>query len=58
MNFYFLILIFGSILQCIYDIFIINRLSEKEAKKANYDCSKCKNFRCFYHYCSQKRRKF
>lgn len=52
---FFLILILGSILECIYDIFITNRISKNEAKKCNYDCSTCNNWRCFYHYCSEKR---
>lgn len=53
---FFLILIFGSILQCIYDIFAVNRLGEKCAKKAGYDCSKCENWKCFYYYCERKRK--
>lgn len=52
---YFFILIFGSFLQCLYDIFITNRISKSYAKKACYDCSKCKNWRCFYYYCKGKR---
>ncbi|MCI8999553.1 MAG: hypothetical protein HFJ26_01135 [Clostridia bacterium] len=52
---FFLILVFGSILMCLYDIFITNRISEKEAKKCGYNCEKCGNWRCFYHYCTKKR---
>lgn len=29
-----IILIIGSFLQCLYDIFIVNRISEREAKKS------------------------
>ena len=52
---YFLILIIGSILQCLFDIFYINRISKREAKKACYNCDKCKNWKCFYFYCKEKR---
>ena len=39
---YFLILIIGSILQCLFDIFYINRISKREAKKACYNCDNVK----------------
>lgn len=52
---YLYILIFGSVLQCLYDIFFINRISEREAKKANYNCDKCKNWKCYVKYCENKR---
>lgn len=51
----FIIMIIGSILQCLYDIFITDRFSKSEAKKCNYDCSKCGNWRCYYHYCKEHR---
>lgn len=50
-------MIFGSILQCLYDIFITNRISKEEAKKSNYNCSVCGNWRCFYHNCEEERKK-
>lgn len=53
---YFLILIIGSIFQCLYDIFITNRISEREAKKANYNCDKCQNWKCYVKYCENKRK--
>lgn len=53
---YFLILIIGSLLQCLFDVFITNRLSEKEAKKACYNCENCKNWKCYYYYCLNKRK--
>lgn len=40
----FLILGVVSFLQCMYDIFITNRISELEAKKAKYNCDNCKNW--------------
>lgn len=52
---YFLILIFGSILMCIYDIFITNRISKECARKCKYECDKCENWKCFYHYCKKER---
>lgn len=52
---FFLILIIGSIFQCFYDIFITNRISKKEAKKCGYDCEKCGNWKCFYHYCKKQK---
>lgn len=48
-------LIIGSFLQCLYDIFIVNRISKSEAKKAKYHCEKCKNWRCYYFYCKKKK---
>lgn len=51
----FLILVIGAFLQCIYDIFITNRISESEAKKAKYNCDNCKNWKCYYYYCKKKR---
>lgn len=51
----FLILFIGSALQCMYDIFITNRISESESKKAKYNCDNCKNWKCYYHYCKKKR---
>lgn len=48
------ILIFGSILQCLYDIFITDRLSKSEAKKAHFNCDKCGNWKCYYHYCKEE----
>lgn len=53
----FFIMIIGSILQCLYDIFITNRLSKSEAKKCNYNCDICGNWRCFYHNCKKEREK-
>lgn len=50
-----IILIVGSFLQFLYDIFITNRISEREAKKAKYNCEKCKNWKCYYFYCKKKR---
>lgn len=55
MNKLFIIMILGSFLQCLYDIFIVNRISEREAKKACYNCEKCKNWRCYYFYCKSRR---
>ena len=55
MNKIFVILIVGSFLQCLYDIFITNRISSREAKKANYNCEHCKNWRCYHFYCLNKR---
>lgn len=54
----FIILIVGAILQCMYDIFITNRISKREAKKAHYDCSKCQNWRCYYKYCEKEKSVF
>lgn len=51
----FIILIVGSVLQCLYDIFIVIRISEREAKKAKYNCNNCKNWKCYYFYCKKKR---
>lgn len=53
----FIIMIVGSFLQCLYDIFITNRISKKEARKSNFNCSNCNNWRCFYHYCKNEREK-
>ena len=50
-----IILIVGCALQTLYDIFVINRISQREAKKACYDCNKCHNWRCYYWYCKKKR---
>lgn len=52
---FLLILIVGSLLQCMYDIFITQRLSEAEARKAKYNCENCKNWKCYYYYCKKKR---
>lgn len=52
---FFLILIIGSFLQCMYDIFITNRISEREAKKCSYNCDKCENWKCYKKYCDNKR---
>lgn len=51
----FMLFIIAAILQCLYDIFIINRISKREAKEANYDCDKCFNWRCYKKYCDRKR---
>lgn len=51
----FIILIIGSFLVFLYDIFITNRISEREAKKAKYHCDKCKNWKCYHYYCERKR---
>lgn len=50
-----LILIVGLFIQGMYDIFITDRLSKVEAKKAKYNCDNCRNFECYYHYCKKKR---
>lgn len=50
-----LILIVGALIQCMYDIFITDRLSKAEAKKAKYNCDNCRNYKCYYHYCKKKR---
>lgn len=52
-----IIMIVGAFLQCLYDIFITNRISEREAKKAKYVCENCNNWRCYYHWCKKQREK-
>ena len=52
---FFVIMIVGSILQCVYDIFITDRISKKEAKKACYNCDICQNWKCYKKYCDSKR---
>lgn len=37
------------------DILLDNLFQNIEAKKCNYDCSKCKNWRCYSNYCKRKR---
>lgn len=54
---FFIILTVGSILQCMYDIFITNRISEREARKAQYNCDICKNWKCYYKYCQNQKQK-
>lgn len=51
----FIVMIIGSFLSMLYDIFITNRLSEREAQKANYNCEECENWKCYYYYCQRKR---
>ncbi len=51
----FMLFIIAAILQCLYDIFITDRISKKESKKANYDCSKCGNWRCYKKYCDTRK---
>lgn len=53
----FIIMIIGSFFQCLYDIFITDRISKREAKKSRFDCSICNNWRCYYHYCKKEREK-
>lgn len=50
-----IIMVIGSFLAMLYEIFITHRLSELDAKKANYDCTKCKNWKCYYYYCLRRR---
>ena len=50
-----IIMVIGSFLAMLYEIFVTHRLSESDAKKANYDCTKCKNWKCYYYYCKRKR---
>lgn len=52
---FFLIFVVGSFLSCLHDIFFTNRISEQCAKKCNYNCDKCENWKCYYHYCKKKR---
>lgn len=52
-----ILFIIASIFQCIYNIFVTDRISKREAKKAFYDCSKCKNWRCYYYYCKKQKQK-
>lgn len=49
-----LILIVGLFIQGMYDIFITDRLSKAEAKKAKYNCDNCRNFECYYYYLKRK----
>ena len=48
-------LIFGSILACLWDIFVTDRISKGCAKAANYNCDKCKNWKCYVKFCENKR---
>lgn len=52
-----ILFIIAAILQCVYNIFITDRLSKREAKKAFYDCSNCQNWKCYYHYCKKQKQK-
>lgn len=52
-----ILFIIASIFQCIYNIFVTDRISKREAKKAHYDCSNCKNWRCYHYYCKKQRQK-
>ena len=53
----FFVMIIGSILQCLYDIFITDIISKKCAKKCHYVCDKCENCKFYYHYCKEHREK-
>lgn len=44
------ILIFGTVDICID--FLMQRYC---IKKCNFDCSKCRNWRCYKHWCDKKR---
>ena len=37
------------------DLVIDTLFQAYDAKKCNYDCSKCKNWRCYSNYCKRKR---
>lgn len=50
--FYFLIF-FGFM--SFFDMLVDNFCQNREAKKCNYDCDKCKNWRCYSNYCKRKR---
>lgn len=52
-----IILILGSVFFCLYDILLFYLTSFRLSKKANYDCSKCKDWHCNAHWCESKRKK-
>lgn len=50
-----LFLTVGALFECLYYIFITDRFSRAEAKKAKYNCDNCRNYQCNYYYCKKKR---
>lgn len=38
------------------DMVVLDFIHIRNAKKCNYDCSKCKNWDCMTSYCDKKRR--
>lgn len=48
--------IIGITLFTVIDIVQIELIQRKYAKKCGFDCSTCKNWKCFSHYCAGKRK--
>lgn len=44
-------MIFCAFIDVIFDSLLI----KYECKKIKYDCNKCRNIKCYYHYCNKKR---
>lgn len=40
-----------AVIDIIFDLIVI----KCECKKIKYDCDKCSNFKCYFHYCNKKR---
>lgn len=46
----------GITLFFVIEVVQIELIQRKYAKKCGYDCSACKNWKCFSHYCAEKRK--
>lgn len=50
---FFGLLLFG--IMSFVDMFVDSLCQHSSAKLCNYDCSKCRNWRCMADYCKRKR---
>lgn len=55
MNNYFVFFMVCGFITCLTDVLFGIFLEQREAKKCNYDCSKCGNWKCYSNYCKRKR---